>query len=279
MEKDSTSKKKKRNSQEKRWHCIPMQNGRNRASLTAVIYRCLQSGERPHAEISGQFFRRKRRSPRSRSRCRNSTIFQEHCGNLHISKSCCSEIKVFCSKGRFCHTFRITLKPRDKRKRAFTYFMRLPSMIVGIVIETSHFQPFGLVWQDSNCSTKIHQKDTCEFKEDFPRNRSQQDLNAFAQTNGQTCRTTLLRKAIRKWAEEEPKLEAARERRWIFNGKSCSLRDHEQGNPKNPNGSRCGRLCASDWTKIPTKKIERFMFAARSWERDLWTATNSNFKE
>ena len=49
--------------------------------LSTAVYK---AGSDPHAEISGHFFRRKRRCPRSRSRRRSSTIFQEHCGNLHI---------------------------------------------------------------------------------------------------------------------------------------------------------------------------------------------------
>ena len=48
----------------------------------------------------------------------------------------------------------------DKRKRAWMYFVRQPSMI-GEWMETSHCLNPGLVRHDSRCSTKIHQKVVC----------------------------------------------------------------------------------------------------------------------
>ena len=64
--------------------------------------------------------------------------------------------------------------------------------------ETSHCLNPGSVWQDSNCSTKIHQK------ADWRRNRSPQELGTFGQKNGQECRNTLITKPYINGREKDP---------------------------------------------------------------------------
>ena len=61
--------------------------------------------------------------------------------------------------------------------------------------------------------TKIHQKDICGFKAERRRNRLLQDLENIWPEDRSIMSKRSQRKAVNRWAEEKPKLDAAREQR------------------------------------------------------------------
>ena len=114
---------------------FPCKNERNLARWTPVIYRYLQIGERPDAGISAE-----KRSPRSRSRsrCRSTTRFPEHCGKKKTSGIISHQNETLCSQIRVPDSSELNWCPETNWNRALMYFMRQPSMITGILMETSH---------------------------------------------------------------------------------------------------------------------------------------------
>ena len=177
---------------------FPCRTGRNLARVAAIIHRCVQSGEWLQTIISRETFRRRRRSPRSKYRSWSSLTSKQQMKkkdnadsrkNQKLSTTqkqpCCEESE------RHAHTFlymyrnhvaprRKIIVPKDDfpiplnyihvqrhtRKRTLTYFMRQLSTILGNWWRQSHCLIPGSVWQNSNCSTKIHPKAYVGFKVD-----------------------------------------------------------------------------------------------------------------
>ena len=68
------------------------------------------------------------------------------------------------------------------------------------------------------------------------------------------------RKAVNKWAEEKPKLDAAGEQRGIYfipddDGDEEASAMPCNTTPADPNGSSWERLCAIKWSKMETKRL------------------------
>ena len=194
----------------------------------------------------------------------------------------------------------ITLMSRDKLKLALMYFMRQQSMIIGILMETSPCLNPESVWQDSSCSTKIHQKDTCGFKTDWRRNRLLQDLDTFGQKNGHQCRKTFSakpwingQKKKQKWTQREHNealtlfqtndrvcediVEQCKTHSGHQESLSDALQSHQTSQPER--FKLVATLCkwlVQNWNE----KIEVFKFTEPSWEQqNHWTAKNWNHKE
>ena len=97
----------------------------------AVNHSCVPSGGRSQAIIIiwRTRFRRSRRSPRSRSRCRSSTRCLKYHGTWHTLESCCSEYETLCSEGRFFRYLWIIWMSRDERNWSLMCFMRQPTNV------------------------------------------------------------------------------------------------------------------------------------------------------
>ena len=168
----------------------------------------------------------------------------------------------------------ITLISRDKRRRTLMYCKRLPSLIIGTLMETSHCLNPGWVWQESNYSTNIHQTDTCRFEADKRRNRLLQDPNSVCQESGQECRKTLSKepevnrqKKNPNWTQREndeevtllPKMIRMMRRSWTTRGANAKSEEAQRCLLKSARQStrtvHAGGPCASDWSKLQTKRL------------------------
>ena len=81
--------KRSGSSQEKQWIYIHTQDGRNLARKTAVIYRCVQSGRRPHAGFSANSSEEKRiaRDPNPDVQARQDfrSIMRNYTNRSHVA--------------------------------------------------------------------------------------------------------------------------------------------------------------------------------------------------
>ena len=208
--------------------------------------------------ISLTSFTRLRISPRSRCRCRSSTglldvMGEDMCGIMFNENENLSTDDL--SK---------SLISIEKRKYVLMDYTRHSSMIIGILLETSHCLNPEKRLQGSKSSIQLHQKDLCGFSPDCPGNRWVQDL--------QTCSGWMVKhveKLSVKVMKEKSKFHAARRfpqfrtmiviRRmsWIITEDNCRQQESQRYLAMSLQNWMVFKLKGSDWILHVQIKIIR----------------------
>ena len=168
---------KKWNFSREQWRCIPMQNGRSLTRGTAIIYHYLKSERRLQARPEIQI--------RMLKFDKDFWSIIRNCLNW---KRVPRRTKLLVPKDDFPIPLNYTCRETNENEHWCTSWGN-HRWLLWVLMETRHCLNPGSVWQDSNHSTKIHQKDTRGCKANWRRNRSPQDLNTCGQKIGQECRT------------------------------------------------------------------------------------------
>ena len=182
------------------------------------------------------------------------------------------------------------------QKKKMMHFKRRPSMITGTWRETSQSLNRGSVRHDSRCSTTIHQKGYIRVQGRLTKKQVTTRPGNIWPEQWSNMSKGSQRKTKNEWAERKPKLDDARDQRGIYsipdNGfgheviidnakrkqeiRRASAMPCKVATPANPNGSSWRRPCASEWSKMETKKAKLLMFKARSRKPYHRIANDSN---
>ena len=274
-----------------------MQDGRNLARRPPVIYQCVQSEERPRARISATFFSRNKEPEIQIQMSKLDKIHGASWEITYIGIMLLRERNSMFPRTNFRYLWLAFIdvhRNREthwrtscgKRKWFLEKLMEL--------MEISHCLNSGSVRQGSRCSTKIDQEGHMWVQGRLTKKQVTIRHGHIWPEEWSRMSEHSRRRPTNEWAEEQPKLDAARERRCIYfftRGNLWTMQEEiwRQGAPQrclaqspnaNPNGSSWERPHASDFSKTNwNAKFEVFMLNKRSWEQNHGVANNTNYKE